>query len=89
MFFYGDESVRTQMTKSVWEMNANHHYMVHYSNYKSLKFFAANGTLSEKLQAEKELVLCERKLAFWEKHPRFELDIVLKEKQEEDRRWSS
>ena len=44
----------------------------HIENHAFLKFMYAKGTMAEKQQASKELVICERKIAFWEKHPAFD-----------------
>ncbi|TGT90933.1 MULTISPECIES: hypothetical protein [unclassified Mesorhizobium] len=54
-------------------------FLSHYNNYLFLKFVANNpeSTLSEKLDAEGELLICEKKLEFWEKHPKFVLSAAL------------
>jgi hypothetical protein len=56
---------------SVDKMDGTKAYLRHYGNKRALTFFAERGSPVERWQAEKELVICERKLKFWEKHPNF------------------
>jgi hypothetical protein len=52
-------------------------YLNHYSNYLVLDFMAKTSKDGrEKAQARKELTICERKLAYWRRHPNFRLDEV-------------
>jgi hypothetical protein len=53
------------------KINPNNLYKKHLTNWFYLKFLLAKGTTWEKLQATKELLICERKMAFWYKHPSF------------------
>src|SRR5262245_26528812 len=54
--------------------NADPHkaYIKHLANWFFLKFTYINGSLTDKFQATKELVLCERKLNFWSSKPNCE-----------------
>jgi hypothetical protein len=47
-------------------------YLKHYENQLYLTFISQKGTFQEKQQAQKELVICERKLKWWQNHPNFE-----------------
>jgi hypothetical protein len=47
-------------------------YLRHYGNLLYLKFIQARGTKEERYQATKEIRICERKLAFWSRHPKWE-----------------
>lgn len=64
---------------SVSRMNATKAFLRHFENKLILSFFAEKGSQIEKWQAEKELLICERKLRFWEKHPNFEGAVAMKE----------
>lgn len=67
-----DESVRTgSFNTSTAHADGTKAYLRHYENKLYLSFIAKNGSRTERCQAEKELVICERKLAYWEKHPSF------------------
>ncbi|QIG75712.1 hypothetical protein EVC20_141 [Rhizobium phage RHph_Y2_17_1] len=67
-----DESVRSGASNiSINKMDGTKAYLRHYENKLTLTFFAERGSRVERWQAEKELVICERKLKFWEKHPTF------------------
>jgi hypothetical protein len=54
------------------QMDGTKNFLKHYGNKLYLSFLAKNGTQQERWQAEKELKIAERKMAFWEKHPRYE-----------------
>jgi hypothetical protein len=53
------------------KIDATKCYLNHYGNKLYLSFVAKNGTQNEKWQAEKELIICERKLKYWERHRNF------------------
>lgn len=61
----------------------------HVDNLMYLRFMAASGTFAERRQAEKELQICGRKLAFWERHPAFDKDGAARVRAEVDAKWSS
>ena len=46
-------------------------YMKHYNNALYLTFMLSNGTTVEKHEASKEMVICERKMKYWERQPHF------------------
>mgnify|MGYP006271413301 CR=1 FL=1 len=54
------------------EQNAMNPWRRHYSNSLMLKFFLMNGSTREKIQAQKELTICERKMKHWESHVNFD-----------------
>lgn len=53
------------------DLDAVKGYLKHYGNLLFLTFMHNNGTTAEKMQAAKELTICERKLKWWENHPNF------------------
>lgn len=71
MFFYSDISVRTGTPVNVASMNATKAYLRHYDNMLFLDFMAKNGTRIERVQADREMAICRRKMQFWERHPNF------------------
>lgn len=44
----------------------------HVENRCFLFFMYTKGTCSERQQASQELEICDRKIAFWERHPNFD-----------------
>ena len=54
----------TEQVMGAWAKHARNRY--------ELMFYLKNGTVEEKTQASHELELCDRKLAFWEKHSEFD-----------------
>lgn len=88
MFFYSDTGPKTDFKANIWEMPANTCYLNHFSNFLFLNFMLKKGTFQEVQQATKELEICEKKLAFWKKHPLFNEDIVNKEKERMIKEWN-
>ncbi|OCP21969.1 hypothetical protein [Ensifer sp. LC54] len=83
-----DESVRSGPSNiSIDRMDGTKAYLRHFENKLFLMFIATHGTRTEKWQAEKELTICERKLSFWEKHPRFVGDLARKGMEELKKNW--
>jgi hypothetical protein len=52
-------------------------YLNHLRNWFELKRYYALGTLPDKLQATRELVICERKLDYWRRKPDFNQEKVI------------
>lgn len=46
-------------------------WRAHLGNRGFLEFMSREGTFEEKGQARAELAICARKMAFWERHPRW------------------
>ena len=69
---YSDTEVRGNFSGiDIYKMNPHTPYLHHFENSMYLSFMLANGTTAEKIQASKELKICERKMAFWRRHPMF------------------
>jgi len=68
---YDDESsVRPRYRGAVSTADPIRPYVTHYGNLLYLQFILRESTdRLEKRQAEKEVVICERKLAFWARQP--------------------
>lgn len=86
-FFYSDTAPRSASTINVWKMNGTKGYLRHYDNFLYLNFMAQHGTRVERIQAEKEMVICKRKLAFWERHPNTDRELLRVEKERMNRQW--
>lgn len=67
------------MGSKIENVDATRVFLNHYKNYLFLKFVAQNpkSSLNEKIQAEREMLLCENKLDYWEKQPRFVLSAAI------------
>lgn len=58
---------------NIYAMNPHKPFEKHLRNWFYLDFIAKNSDdFKEKGQAEKELVICQRKIDYWKKHPNFE-----------------
>lgn len=55
----------------IWKMDGTKAYLRHYANKLYLTFMLKAGTTAEKMQASKELEICDRKLNYWSKHPNY------------------
>ena len=69
-------------------VNASAQYLKHYENRLYLEFMVEKGTLAEKHQAKKELAMCDRKLAYWERQPNFNSKTVLEKKRGLHANWN-
>lgn len=73
MFFYSENTGPRGPSKipfHVWR--ATDRYLDHYSNYLILDaMLRAPRDRAERVQVVKELAICERKLAFWARHPNY------------------
>lgn len=87
MYFYSDIAPRGKSDIDVWKMNGSKAYLRHYDNYLVLNFIAKNGTRQERAEVEKEILICERKLAFWEKHPNYDREVVARAKEQMLKDW--
>jgi len=70
-----------------YKINANKGWLRHYGNFLYLKFMASRGNFNEKKQANDELVICERKLAWHEKHCNFDWAVIIPEKTKLTNQW--
>jgi len=68
--------------------NANKGYLRHYANYLFLDFIIKNSKNTiEKIQATKEIVICERKMKWWENLPLFDRAYVNDEMKKLRKDW--
>lgn len=87
MYFYSETAPRTASNVNVWNMNGSKAYLRHFDNYLFLDFIAKNGSRAERASVEKEILICQKKLEFWEKHPNFDPAYVATEKAARIRQW--
>ena len=55
-------------------------YMTHYSNFLVLDFMSKHGDFKERAQADAEILICNRKMKFWERQPHFFKDEAERKK---------
>ena len=70
-FIYSSEPYTGGAIK-IDRMNGTQAYLRHYANLLYLKFIANSGDRQEKVQAASEILICERKLKFWQNHPNYD-----------------
>jgi len=71
--FYDDNAVSTGRPPSLARMNPTRMWLSHFSNSLILMAIQqAPKNLSERLQATKELSICDRKLRFWSRQDGFD-----------------
>lgn len=69
--------------------DATKHWLRHFSNSLILSRIGQVSTdAREKIQASKELVVCARKMRFWERHPRYPPQTAQNEAQALRRAWA-
>lgn len=91
MFFYSENGSGGKSKVDVWKMNGTDAFMRHYDNYLFLSFVISNprSTRAEKAQATTEIGICERKLTFWRRHPKFDQVEATRRCGELKRNWRS
>jgi hypothetical protein len=67
--------------------NATRCYLDHYQNFLTLTFFADNGSVEEKAQARKELIICDRKMRYWKRQPHFSAKLSIEGRDALNRQW--
>ena len=72
-YFYSDSKQPITGDIAIWNMNGTRCYLTHYDNYLFLQFVSNNKLSSEmeKKQARHEQTICEKKLEFWKRHPKY------------------
>ena len=68
--------------------NATKCYMSHKENEQILKLFLKKGTRIEKVEASKELAICERKQAYWMRHPNFDQEEAVRQCAVLNKNWT-
>ncbi|AMB48326.1 hypothetical protein [Methylobacterium sp. AMS5] len=73
--FYADNKSGEGVKIDVWRMNGTKAYLRHYENYLMLDFIAkSTKDREEQRRARVELTMCEKKLEFWKRHPKYDHD---------------
>lgn len=68
---YEENPVRMAGSFNPAKCNANDQWLKHFKNSLYLSFMLKHGNRVERHQASKELVICERKMAYWSRQPHF------------------
>lgn len=90
MFFYTDTGPRTPVNVGlIQNMDPNIQYKKHLENWFFLKFILINSKdWQEKSQATKELTICDRKLSYWKRNPRFDHKQMMADTTELKKKWN-
>lgn len=79
MIFYSDTRNVEAIKVDVWRMDGTKAYLKHYSNYLMLDFITKKSKDREEVRrARVELTMCEKKLAYWRRHPKYDHDEAKK-----------
>ena len=77
MFFYDDEKKKAYTGPIIpyHELPATTYWVTHFSNSLYLIFYEQNDPdIRNRRQAAKELEICEKKMAYWKRHPNWNSD---------------
>lgn len=66
-FIYNDTEPKRAFSGGSGKFDPNVMYCRHYENYVELSFICSRTEGLDRFQAEKELAICEKKLAYWKK----------------------
>lgn len=86
-FVYNENEVHVRRAGGFRIGDPNPKYVLHYGNWLYLTFITSRTQGLDRFQAEKELILCEKKLDWWSKRPGFELVLCLPKVLELKRQW--
>lgn len=81
-YFYSDPAPKSDLDFSKLDLSridGTRKYLEHYSNLLTLKVVAKEGNILDRIAAEKEITICNRKLLYWERHPRFDSEKAIKQ----------
>jgi hypothetical protein len=67
--------------------DATQQWLRHYANLLQLEFFAQNGTRDEKTQANREILVAQRKLNYWKNQNNWSESDAIAGKTQIDRQW--
>lgn len=86
---YNEDEPAPAYPMNIYKMNPNKIYRKHLENLFFLRFMAQHEDTDwlEKRQAEREIPIAERKMAFWERHPNFDKDQMVRDTEEVKRQW--
>jgi len=87
-FIYSDAKEPFTGSIDFNKINATKAYLNHYDSMQILKFFHLNGTRLEKLQADKEMTICERKMTFWKRQANFDMKVAQTAIDQVNKNWS-
>ena len=92
-FIYSDiEEPRSSRSVVPYDrLNATKHWTTHFENYMYLKFLleAPGSTFLERRRANKEILIADRKMAYWMKHPNFRLEEAEQNKIRIQKNWAT
>jgi len=87
-FIYADREPQSAFQIPYHKQNAVASYLRHYDNYLYLQFILMQSDkMMEKVQASKELGICERKMKHWEHHANYDQAVALAGIEELKRKW--
>lgn len=87
--FYDDNARSEGPPPNLSRMNATKIWLSHFSNSLILTAIQQKPKdFLEKHQATKELGICQRKMAFWERHPKFQQQTAANEAHKLKSAWS-
>ena len=90
LVYHDEERTRSGGPLNVHAMNPHKPYKTHVKNWYYLQFIlTASDNFAEKRQAQRELNICVRKLAFWYRHPMFDIAQGATITSEAKKEWTS
>lgn len=87
---YSDEKVPfTGRPVPYNDQDATRHWASHYAKSLELRFYLSTpaSTFQEKARARVEMVVCDRKMEHWRRHPNFDVGRAAELRAAADREW--
>lgn len=89
MFCYSDNGPKSTSSVNVWNMDANKAYLGHVKNFLYLDFIIRTGSFQERAQAQIEMKICDRKMQFWKRHPKYNAEAIVPARERLMQEWKS
>jgi hypothetical protein len=89
-FIYSDEKEPYKGRATPYnQLPANRFFLTHFQNSQYLNFILKHQetTPIEKIQAQKELGIADKKMEYWKRHPNFDLTYVTQETTKIKTQW--
>lgn len=88
MFFVYDDTERPKGFSGGKILDPHKPYIKHLGNWFFLRHICMNGSIQDKFQATKEMIICERKLDYWYRKPGFDPNKVTAELSTLRKQWN-
>lgn len=85
---YNENEPKSSGRFDINKFNPNKMWLTHYKNSLFLTFMMINGDFTERVQATREMIICDRKMAFWKRDSRFDHKQMITDATKAKKEWT-